>query len=74
MITLIVALAIACGSFAALHYAADWGIGWSIFAAVVVFGVFQAVVGFFLQRRVKRDMERVQAILANGQKQLQQKM
>lgn len=73
MITLILAVAAGGGGFAAAHYAADWGIGWSLFAAVVVFGVFQAVVGFFLQRRVKRDMERVQAILANGQKQLQQK-
>ena len=74
MITLIVAVAVAGGVFAAAHFAADWGLVWSIVTGVVGFGVFQGVVGFLLQRRVKRDMERVQLILVNGQKQLQQKM
>ena len=74
MITLIFAIAVGGGSFAAAHYAADWGIGWSIFAGVVGFGVFQGVVGFLIQKRVKRDMERVQGILLAGQKKLQQKM
>ena len=74
MITLIVAIAVGGGSFAALHYAADWGIGWSIFAGVLGFGVFQGVVGFLIQRRVKRDMEGVQKILMAGQQRLQQKM
>lgn len=74
MITLILALAAGCGGFAATHFAADCGVGWSVFAGVAAFGVFQGVVGFLLQRRVKRDMERVQSILVNGQKQLQQKM
>ena len=74
MITLIFAIAVGGGSFAAAYYAGDWGIGWSVFAGVVGFGVFQGVFGFILQKKVKRDMERVQGILMAGQKQLQQKM
>ena len=74
MITLIIAIAVGGGSFAAMYWAADWGIGWSIFMGFVGFGVFQGVVGFMIQKRVKRDMESVQRILLNGQKQLQTKM
>ena len=74
MITLIFAIAVGGGSFAAAYWPGDWGLGWSIFAGVAGFVVFQGVFGFILQKRVKRDMERVQQILMNGQKQLQQKM
>ena len=74
MITLIVAIAVAGGGFAAAHFVADWGVGWSVFAGVVGFGVFQGVAGFFLQKRVKCDMELVQQILMAGQKRLQAKM
>lgn len=56
------------------YYAAGWGTGWSVFAGVLGFGVFQGVVGVLLQRRIKRDMESVQAILVNGQKAIQAKM
>ena len=74
MITLTIAIAVACGGFAAAYWAADFGLGWSIFDAVLVFGVFQGVFAFIVQKRVKADMERVQAILMGGQKKLQQKM
>ena len=74
MITLIFAIAVGGGSFAAAYWPGDWGLGWSIFAGVAGFVVFQGVFGFILQKRVKRDMERVQGILLAGQKQLQQKM
>ena len=74
MITLIIAIAVGCGSFATAYYAGDWGVGWSIFAGVLGFGVFQGVVGFLIQKRVKAEMEKVQAILLSGQKRLQAKM
>ena len=74
MITLILGIAAAGGVFAAAYFAADWGTGWSIVSAVVGFGAFQAVVGLTLQKRVKREMDKVQDILVGGQKQLQQKM
>ena len=74
MITLILAIAVGGGSFAAAYFAGDWGIGWSIVAGVVGFGVFQGVFSFIVQKRVKRDMELVQNILLAGQKQLQVKM
>ena len=45
MITLIVAIAVGGGSFAAAYWAAGWGAGWSVFAGVVGFGVFQGVFG-----------------------------
>ena len=69
-------LAIAAGGgvFAAAYFAADWGTGWSIFAGLVGFGVFQGVAGYLVQKRVKREMDKVQDILLGGQKQLQQKM
>ena len=74
MITLTLAVLTGCGCFAAAYFPGDGGLGWSIFAGVAGFGVFQGVVGFLLQKRVKRDMEGVQAILVAGQKRLQQKM
>ena len=74
MITLILSVAAGCGGFASAYYAGDWGIGWSVFAGIVCFGVSQGVLGFLLQKRVKREMEGVQSILLAGQKKLQQKM
>ena len=74
MITLALAIAAGGGAFAAAYVAGDWGLGWSIFAGVLGFGVFQGVVGYLIQKRVKREMEKIQAVLADGQKQLQQKM
>ena len=74
MITLFIAIAVAFGGFSAAHYGADLGMGWSIFLGLVSFGVFQAAFGFFIQRKVKADMAKVQGILEGGQKRLQQKM
>ena len=74
MITLIIAIAFSGGVFAAAYFAADWGLTWSIVTGVLGFGVFQGVVGFLIQKRVKRDMEQVQTVLVGGQKRLQQKM
>ena len=74
MITVILAIVVGCGSFASVYFAADFGLGWSIVVGVVGFGAFQGVVGYQIQRRVKADMEGVQAILMNGQSRLQQKM
>ena len=74
MITFIFALAVGGGIGSAAYFCGDWGLVWSLVVGLVGFGVFQAVAGLFLQRRVKRDMERVQGILLAGQKKLQQKM
>ena len=74
MITIMIAIAVACGGYCGAYYGLDWGVGGCIFAAVVCFGVFQGVFGFLIQKRVKRDMDSVQAILMEGQKKIQQKM
>ena len=74
MITLIIAIVVGSGGFAAAYFAGDWGLVWSIVVGVGGFGVFQAVVGVFIQKKVKRDMESVQRILLDGQKRIQQKM
>ena len=74
MITLIIAIAVAGGGFAGAHYGADIGIGWSIAIGVGVFALFQILVGLRLKKLVMRDMERVQLVLTEGQKRLQQKM
>ena len=71
---MILAIAVGSGSFVAAYYLGGWGTGWSVFTGVVGFGAFQGIVGFMLQKRVKRDMESVQAILVDGQKRLQAKM
>ena len=73
MITLLIAGALACGGFCAVYFGADFGLGWSIFDGVLVFGVFQGVAAFFMQKCVKADMEKVQAILMAGQRKLQKK-
>ena len=74
MITLLIALSVGFGGFAAPYWGADAGMGWSIFFGILSFIVFQVAASLLIQRRVKADMERVQAILLDGQKKLQQKM
>ena len=74
MLTLLIAIAAGCGGYCAAFYAGDWGVGWSVTAGVVAFGVTQGVIGFLVQKRIKADMERVQGILLEGQKRLQTKM
>jgi hypothetical protein len=74
MITFIIAVGVGGGAFAAAYYAADFGLGWSIFCALAGFGVFQAIAGIAIQKRVKAEMEKVQAILVAGQQKLQEKM
>ena len=73
MITLIVALSVGFGGFAAPYWGADVGMGWSIFFGILSFVVFQVVSSLAIQKRVKADMEKVQDILLAGQKRLQQK-
>ena len=74
MITLTIAIAVGIGGFSAAYFPGGLGWGWSTFLGLVSFGVCQGVASFLLQRKVKRDMEDVQAILENGQRRLQQKM
>ena len=73
MVTLIVAVAAGCGGFYLAYCVGDWGIVWSALVGVLGFGVFQAVAGILVQKKVKAEMEKVQNILLNGQKQLQAK-
>ena len=74
MITMIIAIAVACGGFVALHVAAGVGVGWSVTGGVGCFVVFQLVVGNVFRKRMTKDMEAVQSILVEGQKKLQVKM
>ena len=74
MATLLIALAVGGGAFSAAFFAADWGWGWSVTSGIASFLAVQGTVGFIVQKRVKREMESVQSILADGQKRLQQKM
>lgn len=74
MITVIFSIVVGCGGFAVAHWGADAGTGWCIFWGILSFGVCQGVTGFLVQRKVKAEMEKVQAILMAGQKKLQTKM
>ena len=73
MVTILLAVAAGGGSFYLAYGLGDWGLGWSIFMGVLGFGVFQGVAGFLIQKKVKAEMEKVQAILLAGQKQLEVK-
>ncbi len=73
MITILIAIAAACGGFAALHFLAGVGVGWSIAAGVACFIAVNVLVGRRLQKRMMADMQRVQTILMEGQKKLQSK-
>jgi len=74
MVTTLIILIAACGAFSAAHFVADIGIGWSIAIGFATFAALNAAFAVFIKRRVTRDMESVQAILAEGQKKLQAKM
>ena len=74
MITLITAIAFGGGSFYAAHFVGDVSMVWSVVLGIAAFAVFQGVTGFFIQKKVKVDMDAVQRILLEGQKRIQQKM
>lgn len=74
MITLVFAIILALGSFAASYLGLDWGLGWSVFIGIAGFALFQGFFGVLVQKRVKREMDRVQGILVAGQKRIQTKM
>ena len=74
MITLIIAIAVACGGYSAMHFAAGVGNGWSMATGVGCFLLFQVVFGNILRKRMAKDMESVQLILVEGQKKIQTKM
>ena len=74
MATLIIAVAFGCCAFAAARFGAGVGLGWSVFDGILAFCALQVTAGVFVQRRVKAEMEKVQAILEAGQRKLRQKM
>ena len=74
MLTLVIAALVGFGGFAAAHWGADFGLGWCVFDGFVAFAAVQVTATLLIQKRVKADMEKVQAILLAGQKRLQQKM
>jgi len=67
------ALAGVCVALAS-NLAGDARWWWSVLWGLLTFAGFQAGVGWCLRRRVKRQMDALQAILAAGQKRLQQKV
>ncbi len=69
-----IAIALAAGAFSAAFFAAGWGVAWSIVIAVIVFMAFQIAFGMTMRKRMLADMARVQKILLEGQKKLQQKV
>ncbi len=74
MITILLGLLTGGGCFAALRYAAGWGLPWSITLGVLAAFAVQVAVSLVIRKRLMKDMERVQLILADGQKKLQLKM
>ncbi|MGN0855562.1 MAG: tetratricopeptide repeat protein [Kiritimatiellia bacterium] len=73
MITLLIALLFGGGCFAASYCGLD-SLGWGITLGIVGFLVVQVASSLLIRKKVMREMERVQLILADGQKKLQTKM
>lgn len=74
MIPLIIAIVAAVGGFAALHYAADWGLTWSIVFGLGIFFAIQITVGLRFRRVLAAITAQVQQIMVEGQRRVQQKM
>ena len=74
MLTVILTALFGAGVALGLYFGAVFGYGWSIFFGVVAFGVANALVGWFIQKKVKARMSEVQNILMAGQKQIQAKV
>ena len=74
MYSLLIAVGAGALTGLGLGFGGVCGIGWSITAGVTAFLVVQIVVGRIVQKRVKAEMDAVQAVLVEGQKRLQAKM
>ena len=73
MLTLILSALLGVGVGLGLFFGNVLGYGWSTFFGVLAFGVGNMAAGFFIQRRVKAAMARVQDVMAAGQKRMQAK-
>lgn len=73
MLTIITALIASLGIFFIGRNFFEMGNGWSLTFAAISYAIFQAGLGYLVQRKVKRVMDKVQMILTEGQKKLQQK-
>lgn len=69
-----ISVAAAAAAFCALRYGGGCGAGWSSAGAVAAFAASQIVAGRIFRRRMTADMQAIQRILADGQKQIQQKV
>ena len=74
MITMFIACASAAGCFAALHYGAHLGTGWSVFASLAAFVAVQATIGVRLRRSIKAVMDEVQRIMLGGREKIDAKV
>lgn len=74
MYSFIISGVCAVGAWCGLYFSNTCGYGWSTFFALLTFGVVQAIIGWRLNKQVKAAMLVVQAVLADGQKQLQAKV
>ena len=74
MLTLILAVSAALGGFSVAFWAAGFGLGWSITVGVVSFIAVQVGLSWRFMKRIKADMQAVQAIMAEGQKAIQAKV
>lgn len=74
MIPLIIAVVAAGGGFAALYYAADWSLTWSIVSGLGIFFAIQILVGLHFRRLLASIAGQVQQIVGEGQRRVQQKM
>ena len=74
MLSIIISIFVGTAVFFAMFSLADAGGLWSGVLAFLAFIASQAISGIFLKKRVQEKMDRVQGILAEGQKRIQTKM
>lgn len=74
MYLVIINILIGVATGAALKASGASALGWSLVWGVLAFLVVQLASGFIMQRKIKGEMENVQAILNSGKNHLQQKV
>lgn len=74
MLTIIFSVIVSAGVYCLARFGIDISVGWSIFLGLIGFGAMQAILGLFIQKKVKVDMDNIQSILLDGQKRISAKM
>lgn len=74
MITLVLAISAGTGAFLLAYFPGSLGTGWSVFLGLLALFSVQGGLSFYFMKRMKCDMEAVQALLLEGKRAVDAKM